>query len=138
MPQISVRSTLAAMGVAAASLAFAATAQTQPTDAQVEAALQNLATSSASQLPMQIDAETRLDAVTAGPGKRLDYRITLTIADLDELDKAVFEKFTREASKTQACKGMAMVAPYGVVVGYRFDAPNGDEYMAFEVDLSDC
>lgn len=128
---------------AGAAFLFFATGQAQatPTDAEVEAALRNVAETWTAQLPlpkMMDDGITRFDAVSVGPGKRFNHRFTLVAADLDQWDKAAFEANIREKAKADACPVFAAFVPYGVAAAFRYDAPSGEPYVSFEIDLSDC
>lgn len=68
--------------------------------------LQQVATELNKKVPMMVDAETRLDKLSAG-NKRLIYFYTMINYATDKLDKKKFTSIQRDAIVKNGCKPLA-------------------------------
>ena len=88
--------------------------------------------------PKMIDAETRLDRVSGGPGKKLTYNYTLVNLRANQVNLAALSKFGA-GLKAAACAspGSRKILEAGFLLGYAYSATDG--YLSsFSVSIFDC
>jgi len=78
-------------------------------------------------MPEVIDAETRLDRVSAEPGAHFSYHYTLTTTSSTAIDKANFAGAIRTQLKTKLCDSVQVRSffNHGVTVGYLYQGKDG-------------
>ncbi|HEY6871278.1 MAG TPA: hypothetical protein VI298_00995 [Geobacteraceae bacterium] len=106
----------------------------------VEARLEREAEIANKKFPQQLDADTRIDSVKAGPGKLFTFNYTL----INYAGNAVSEEKLREAMadkvKKEAC-GSKVLQPFiqkGVSIGYSYVGNDGSPVTTITVSPSDC
>ena len=90
--------------------------------------------------PMMVDSETRLDRVTAGPGKQLNYLNTLITVSADEIDPDAFRDALVPMVKESTCKndGIHKLFEAGITVNYVYSGKDGVEILRFPLTPEDC
>ncbi|MSQ19966.1 MAG: hypothetical protein EXR39_10505 [Betaproteobacteria bacterium] len=78
--------------------------QTQALDEQEERWIIEAASDFNRLLPRQVDAETRLDAITAGPGRRLNYQFTLLDQTRSGIDIESFNAGIQPLLRDSICR----------------------------------
>ena len=78
-------------------------------------------------MPEVIDAETRLDRVSAEPGLHFSYHYTLTASSSTAIDKASFSSTIRAQLKGKLCDSAQIRSffNHGVTVGYLYQGNDG-------------
>ena len=78
-------------------------------------------------MPEVIDAETRLDRVSAEPGLHFSYHYTLTASSSTAIDKASFSSTIRAQLKGKLCDSVQIRSffNHGVTVGYLYQGNDG-------------
>ncbi len=91
-------------------------------------------------LPLQVDAETRLDSVTAGPGRRLNYRYTLINRARASIDIESFNANMQPLLRTSVCgkAGMQALLQNGVTLVYNYLASDGKLVSMIEILPHHC
>ena len=86
-------------------------------------------------LPLQVDAETRLDRVTAGPGRRLNYRYTLVNRARAGMDIEAFNANMQPLLRTSICgkAGMQALLKNGVTLVYDYVGSDGKLVSMIEI-----
>lgn len=90
--------------------------------------------------PLTLDADTRLDRVTSGPGHRLSYHYTLTSVQSKAFKRAEFQKLIREPLQAKLCssKEMRGFLVRGVTISYDYLGNDGNRLGAARFKASDC
>ena len=90
--------------------------------------------------PLTLDADTRLDRVTSGPGHRLSYHYTLTSVQSKAFKRAEFQKLIREPLQAKLCssKEMRGFLMRGVTISYDYLGNDGNRLGAARFKASDC
>lgn len=90
-------------------------------------------------LPMQIDAGTRMDKVTSGPGRVFTYSYTLTTAAKDEIDFAEIERSFRPKliQNYKTMSGMRVFREYDVELRYEYFDRNNQYVTAIKISPKD-
>lgn len=90
--------------------------------------------------PVTLDADTRLDRVTSGPGHRLSYHYTLTSVQSKAFKRAEFQKLIREPLQAKLCssKEMRSFLVRGVTISYDYLGNDGNRLGAARFTASDC
>ena len=90
--------------------------------------------------PLTLDADTRLDRVTSGPGRRLSYHYTLTSVQAKAFKRAEFQKLIREPLQAKLCssKEMRGFLIRGVTISYDYLSNDGNRLGAARFTASDC
>jgi hypothetical protein len=91
-------------------------------------------------LPKLIDPETRLDRVTAGPGKRLTYSYTLVNRESAKIDVEAFNAGMQPVLRTSVCgrPGMQALVKNGVTLVYSYRGSDGKFVSMIEVIPQHC
>jgi hypothetical protein len=91
-------------------------------------------------LPQQIDAETRLDGVTAGPGRRLNYRYTLVNRNRTSVDVESFNANMQPLLRASICgkAGMQGLLKNGVTLAYNYLGGDGKLISMIEILPQHC
>lgn len=78
-------------------------------------------------MPEAVDAETRLDRVSAEPGAHFSYHYTLLASNSTDIDKANFASTIRQKVKGKLCENTQVrnFFNHGVTVGYLYQGSDG-------------
>lgn len=127
------------VGVVALGL-FGANAQANPAGEFSASELQAASAELNKQLPMTMDADTRLDSTRTGPGLKLTYQYTLTSYSASELDSGQLQQIMEGAIRQAACSdpNMRQFFTNGVSIGYDYRGKQGGKVMEFAISPSDC
>ncbi len=90
-------------------------------------------------LPLMVDEDTRLDAVSI-EGKKFIYFYTLVSITKDEIDIATFEEKMRGAVVGQSCSNseLKQILEHGGSLGYIYKDKNGSIISSITVTIEDC
>jgi hypothetical protein len=90
--------------------------------------------------PLTLDADTRLDRVTSGPGHRLSYHYTLMSVQSKAFKRAEFQKLIREPLQAKLCgsKEMRSFLVRGVTISYDYLGKDGNRLGAARFTARDC
>ncbi|HEY9032111.1 MAG TPA: hypothetical protein VIM93_12175 [Kangiella sp.] len=90
--------------------------------------------------PIMVDAQTRLDKVTAGPGALATYYYTFPNFSASEIDSNSFRSDLRNSVKSSVCasKEMKSSLVYGGKYKYIYAGKNGLTIVSFTFDRHDC
>jgi hypothetical protein len=100
----------------------------------VDNTLSQIAAEANKDLPLMIDAQTRLDSITALPGRKIQYNNTLTVAINEEIDIENFRQLT-DRTLAAAVKNNPSLESYRkkkVTFIYVYHDKSGKETAAFE------
>lgn len=91
-------------------------------------------------LPRQVDTETRLDQVTAGPGPRLTYSYTLIHRNGASVDIEQFNAGMQPQLRRSVCgqSNMAGLLRAGVSLAYSYRGSDGKFVSLIEVEPQHC
>jgi len=92
------------------------------------------------QFPKQIDAETRINNVAAGPGKLITYNYTLINHQAVDLDADKFQKAMADKIKQETCRNRE-TQPYiknGYSIAYSYKGNDGNPVATVTVVPDDC
>ncbi len=132
---------LAASAAAVALLSVAnAIAQSNAPEVFEERWLVETASDLSRSLPLEVDAETRLDSVTAGPGRRLNYRYTLVKRARASMDIESFNANMQPLLRTSICgkAGMQALLKNGVTLVYHYLGNDGKLVSMIEILPHHC
>ncbi|MFN0306227.1 MAG: hypothetical protein ACKVQU_38390 [Burkholderiales bacterium] len=131
------RNLIAVMTLAAAANAFG---QSNPVEVFEERWLAETATDLNRSLPKQVDAETRLEGVTAGPGRRLNYQYTLISRTASSMDIESFNANMQPLLRTSICGkgGMQALIKNGVTLSYNYRGRDGKFVSMIEILPQHC
>lgn len=106
----------------------------------LEQTLENVSAHLNRSVPLTLDADTRLDRVTSGPGPRLSYHYTLTSVQSKAFKRAEFQKLIREPLQAKLCssKEMRGFLVRGVTISYDYLGNDGHRLGAARFTASDC
>ena len=128
--------------IAATTLAAAANAfgQSNPVEVFEERWLAETATDLNRSLPKQVDAETRLEGVTAGPGRRLNYQYTLISRTASSMDIESFNANMQPLLRSSICGkgGMQARIKNGVTLSYNYRGSDGKFVSMIEILPQHC
>jgi hypothetical protein len=96
-------------------------------DADVDEALIKISAQMNRKTPMSVDARTRLDRVSAEPGKHLTYHYTLLDVRSDQITSTDFRAKVTGPMKDRLCSASSM-QPFlksGVSIGYVYQGVDG-------------
>jgi hypothetical protein len=90
--------------------------------------------------PVTLDADTRLDSVSAGPGHRLSYHYTLTSIQSKDIKRAEFQKLIRAPLQARLCESpeMSGFLKHGVTISYIYRSADGRNLGGAQFSPSDC
>lgn len=90
-------------------------------------------------VPITLDADTRLDRVTAEPGHKLSYHYTLSSVQ-PNLKRSEFQKLIRGPVQARLCESTEMrgFLKHGVTISYNYRRPDGRPLGALSFKASDC
>lgn len=106
----------------------------------IEKRLEREAQAASGDLPKNIDADTRIDRIAAGPGKKLTLSYTLIKYRASEMDEGKFREVMAEKLKSQAC-GSSELRPFireGVSIDYSYNGNDGNPLTIITVTQTDC
>lgn len=91
-------------------------------------------------VPITLDSDTRLDRVTAEPGRRLSYHYTLTSLQAKDIRRADFQKTIRGPIQARLCESTEMrgFLKRGVTISYYYRASDGQPLGLTRFTASDC
>lgn len=91
-------------------------------------------------VPITLDADTRLDRVTAEPGHRLSYHYTLTSVQSKDIQRADFLKLIRPPLQARLCESneMRSFLKHGVTISYNYRSSDGGRLGTARFTASDC
>lgn len=112
----------------------------KPTDENIDQALVKVSSRMNESMPMDVDSETRLEKVTAAPGKHLLYHYYLPNKKSSEVDQAVFNQRFHPELKNRLCKSQEMqkYLRNGVAITYLYRGNDGQTIGAAKFLPSDC
>jgi hypothetical protein len=96
-------------------------------DSDVDEALIKISAQMNRKTPMSVDARTRLDRVSAEPGKHLTYHYTLLDMRSDQISAADFRARMTGPMKERLCSASSMrgFLKSGVSIGYVYQGSDG-------------
>lgn len=91
-------------------------------------------------LPRQVDPETRLDSVVAGPGRRLSYVYTLVNKPGREVNVEGFNATMQPLLRSSICgkAGMQWLIRNGVTLAYNYKGSDGKFVSMIEILPQHC
>lgn len=108
-------------------------------EGKLDAQLRDAANLLNQRLPMQVDAETRLDS-SVGADRRFIYKYTLVNVTADMLTPAELKAAMEETLINRVCteQGMQVFVKQGVTVSYAYADKNGKEIAVLSVAPGQC
>ena len=105
----------------------------------LEKALAQVATDLNAKAPIMVNNDTRLDHVTAGPGRRITYQHTLTTLPSTQVDPALWTQQSAIMRRT-VCGTAQMAALFdnGVTVAYAYAGSDGLPVGTLDITPHDC
>lgn len=90
--------------------------------------------------PIMVDAHTRLDGASAGPGRIFTYHNTFVNAALNDVDMTLFYGLFRRELRTRVCENKAMhpMLKLGVTAVYEYRSKDGQIVGSVSVTQKDC
>lgn len=90
--------------------------------------------------PIMVDADTRMDSASVGPGSRLTYFYTLPKYSSKDVESNWLHNSVKPVVKMNVCasKEMKPVLQYGATLVYAYNGNNGKEITRFEINKNDC
>lgn len=109
-------------------------------DHKYEQVLQKISKEMNAGLPMTVDAETRIDRTSAGPGKKVTYFYTLTNVESTRTDIPALRKKYEPGVVNNYCTSpdMKNFRADGVIVAYEYNDRNGNPLMGIVAYPRDC
>jgi hypothetical protein len=106
----------------------------------IEARLEREAENANKKFPRQIDADTRVDSITAGPGKMLTFNYTMLNYPGSAIDEGKFREAMADKVRKEACAstGLQPFIREGVSIGYSYVGNDGIPLTTLVVSPSDC
>ena len=91
-------------------------------------------------VPITLDADTRLDQVTSEPGNKLTYHYTLTSVESRDIKRAEFLKLVRPPLQARLCESNEMrgFLKRGVTISYQSRSRDGSPLGTARFKASDC
>lgn len=108
-------------------------------EGKLDAKLREAANTLNQRLPMQVDAETRLDSSVAAD-RQFIYKYTLVNITADMLSSSELKAAMEETVINRVCteQGMQVFVKQGVTVSYAYADKNGKEIAVLSVAPSQC
>jgi hypothetical protein len=102
--------------------------------------LQTTAKMMNSSLPLMIKENVRWDSSSAGPGKNLNYNITVIDASAEDFYTSMFLSDIRKSVTNDICKtpGTQMFSEYGISLNFNYYDRSHNLITKVEVDPKDC
>lgn len=128
-----------AMGVFGARYVMNSQASANMNPAKVAAELQEVAATENAKGPRMVDADTRWERTTAGPGSRLEYLYTMVNVKADEVPED-----RKAAAKPMIMKDLCANKMMqdnlrrGVVYSYVYNGNDNKRITQFDIALIDC
>lgn len=90
--------------------------------------------------PRMIDADTRMDASTIGPGLRININYTLPKHAAGEIGADQLTQYVRPTLENYACnkKNMKVLMQWGAVIAYSYHAKDQALITNILIDRDDC
>ena len=90
--------------------------------------------------PRMIDADTRMDPATIGPGLRININYTLPKHAAGEIDADQLVQYVRPTLENYACnkKNMKILMQWGAVIAYSYHAKDQTLITSILIDREDC
>jgi hypothetical protein len=90
--------------------------------------------------PRMIDADTRMDAATIGPGLRININYTLPKHAAGEIDAEQLIQHMRPTLENYACnkKNMKTMMQWGAIIAYSYHAKDQSLITNILIDRDDC
>lgn len=109
-------------------------------DVTVEQALQRVSVKMNQYLPSEVDKETRLDKISAEPGRQLTYHYTLLNMKSSDINRAKFTSTLQPLLKLRLCTDNEMknFLRNGVNVMYVYRAVDIQPVASFKYTPADC
>jgi len=109
-------------------------------DRGIDEALANLSMHMNRKVPLMVDADTRLDRVTAEPGHKLSYHYSLTAPPKNAMSSKEFVKLIRPMLQQRLCASGEMKGflQNGVTIAYVYRGIDGRPLGATQFQPSDC
>lgn len=91
-------------------------------------------------VPITVDADTRLDRVTSEPGHKLTYHYTLTSIESKDIKRSEFLKLVRPPLQARLCESNEMrgFLKHGVTISYQYRSKDGHPLGTARFTASDC
>ena len=91
-------------------------------------------------VPITLDADTRLDQVTSEPGHKLTYHYTLTSVESRDIKRTEFLKLVRPPLQARLCVSNEMrgFLKHGVTISYQYRSKDGRPLGTARFTASDC
>ena len=120
--------------------ALAGGATDEGSSRNLDKTLENLSAHMNRTTPVMLDADTRLDSVTAEPGQRLSYHYTLTSVQSKDIKRAEFQKLIRAPLQAKLCESSEMrgFLKHGITISYTYRSADGHNLGAARFTPSDC
>lgn len=118
----------------------AAFKQSPSTEKDIQNTLEEAAKQINAKTPIMIDAETRMDKATVGPGALLTYHYTFPNYAENQLDPNWVQTDLLKVVKSGVCanKKMKRSLEYGCKYKYQYSGKNGKLIGSFVLDRNDC
>jgi hypothetical protein len=102
--------------------------------------LQTTAKMMNSSLPLMINENVRWDSSSAGPGKNLNYNITVLNASAKDFYTSMFLSDIRKSVTNDICKtpGTQMFTEYGIALNFNYYDRSHNLITEVKVDPSNC
>ncbi len=112
----------------------------QETEQKLIDELENAARELNKNTPKMIDADTRMDATTVGPGLRININYTLPKHAAGEISADQLIQYVRPTLKNYACnkKNMKILMQWGAVIAYSYHAKDQTLITDILIDREDC
>ena len=90
--------------------------------------------------PKMVDADTRLDRASAGPGAQLTYHYTFTTFNASDIDREYLLRTFRPRIVQSVCHDASMLASmtFGATYWYSYTSSDGLPVLDFKVTQFDC
>lgn len=111
-----------------------------PAGQDFEAALVRASNTVNKSLPVVVDKSTRLDNVTAGPGRRFTYNYTLVNTAARDFDRDYFLREMSRSLRKGVCTNddMQIFLRNGVVIAYAYRLHDGQSVGRVEISPTHC
>ena len=109
-------------------------------EASVDDALAKVSAQMNKKMPIAVDQDTRLDRVSAEPGRHFTYHYTLVSLRRSDVDQANFDTLVKPQLKTRLCESVEMknFLKNGVTISYLYRGSDGHLIGGAEFSPSDC
>ncbi len=112
----------------------------QDHEKSIDDALTKVSAQMNKKMPIILDKDTRLDKVSAEPGRHLKYHYTLVSVRHGDINTAEFSKVIKPQLKSRLCEDVEMqkFLKNGVSVSYLYKTNDGRAIGGAEFSPSDC